>query len=285
MPVCNGERFIRLALNSLLAQTHRDFELIISDNVSDDATPEICRTYAAGDSRVRYTRLAVQVDAITNFDHVLRLAGGEYFMWAAADDLWEPSFVSTLLGLLQGAPEAVLAFSVFDTIDERGETIRVYPSALELPSPDPLVRLRAFLLQEETRGKPNLIYGLMRRRAIHDAGGFRVWGAGPWGADMLVVFKLLGSGNLTLSETLLFHKRLLGARATVSPRPEGHTVSRHLKGMRGWYDLFTGYARVIASDNRLPALSKIRLQGALAQRIARVGVTEIGRHLRPSSLW
>ena len=280
MPVYNGERFIRPALDSLLAQMHRDFELLISDNASTDATPEICSTYAARDSRLNYSRLDTHIDAISNFDRVLRLARGEYFMWAAADDLWEPSFLSTLLTLLQGAPEAVLAFSVFDTVNEHGETIQVYPSALELPSPDRVLRLRAFLLQEETRGKPNLIYGLMRRRTIQGAGGFRLWGAGPWGADMLLVFRLLSYGDLVLSRDLLFHKRLVAAPATASGN--GHTVWRHFRGLRGWYELFTGYARVIASDEHLPRQGKMRLRAALLERVARVGAAELGRHLRPS---
>src|SRR3990172_8488397 len=270
MPVYNGERFIRPALDSLLAQTHRDFELIISDNVSTDATAEICQAYAARDPRIRYSRLATHVSAIENFDRALGLARGEYFMWAAADDLWEPGFVSTLLTLLQGSPEAVLAFSVLDTVDDEGATIEVYTSALQLPSSDRVVRLRNFLLQEETRGKPNLIYGLMRRHGIKIAGGFMRWGPHPWGADMLLVFRLLSYGDLAMCRNLLFHKRLPDRRLKARPESEGHTVWRHLQGIRGWWALFSGYARLIARDDHLQRRDKVRLQAALLKRVAQI---------------
>jgi len=184
--------------------------------------------------------------------------------------------------LLQESPEAVLGFSVFETVDEQGETIQAYPSALELPSPDRVARLCNFLLQEEQRGKANLIYGLMRRRAIQAAGGFRIWGAGSWGADMLVVFRLLGFGDLVLANDVLFHKRLPRIPAKAVGKLGGYTVERHVKGIRGWHALFTGYAHIIASDEQLPWQGKTRLCAALLNRVARVGASELGRHLRPS---
>ena len=54
MPVYNGERYIRQALDALLAQTFVDFELIISDNASTDRTQDICLDYAAKDNRIKY---------------------------------------------------------------------------------------------------------------------------------------------------------------------------------------------------------------------------------------
>jgi len=56
LPVYNGERFLAGAIESILAQTFGDFELVISDNASTDGTSEICREYQARDSRVHYLR-------------------------------------------------------------------------------------------------------------------------------------------------------------------------------------------------------------------------------------
>ncbi|NNE33800.1 MAG: glycosyltransferase family 2 protein, partial [Rhodothermales bacterium] len=56
VPVYNGENYLEEAVNSVLAQTFPDFEVIISDNASDDRTEEICRGFEARDSRIRYIR-------------------------------------------------------------------------------------------------------------------------------------------------------------------------------------------------------------------------------------
>ncbi len=87
MPVYNGERFVREALDSLLAQTFTDFELLISDNASTDGTEMICREYADRDPRIRFVRQVENIGALANFEFVMRQARGEYFMWAASDDL------------------------------------------------------------------------------------------------------------------------------------------------------------------------------------------------------
>ena len=66
LPVYNGEKFLRQALDSLLGQTMGDFELIICDNASSDATGQICRAYARADRRVRYYRNATNIGAPRN---------------------------------------------------------------------------------------------------------------------------------------------------------------------------------------------------------------------------
>ncbi len=94
MPVFNGAKFINRALDSLLAQKFTDFELIISDNGSTDDTGEICKRYECNDRRIVYLRQPKNMGGLWNFNYVLKQSSGEYFMWAAADDTWEPDFIS-----------------------------------------------------------------------------------------------------------------------------------------------------------------------------------------------
>jgi glycosyltransferase involved in cell wall biosynthesis len=68
MPVYNGEPYLTRALDALLAQSFTDFELIISDNASTDATETICREYAARDRRIRYYRCNENHGAAWNFN-------------------------------------------------------------------------------------------------------------------------------------------------------------------------------------------------------------------------
>jgi len=100
MPVYNGAATIAAALDSLLAQGFADFELIISDNGSTDATPAIAQDYAARDRRIRYVRQAEPLPAQKNFHFLLMEARSPYFMWAAADDLWAPDFAERNIACL-----------------------------------------------------------------------------------------------------------------------------------------------------------------------------------------
>jgi len=94
------------ALDSLLAQTHDNLEIFVSDNYSTDRTYEICREYEKKDSRVSVCRNKSNVGIIENFRIVLQKARGEFFMWAAGDDCWKPKFLEALINQMAENPEA-----------------------------------------------------------------------------------------------------------------------------------------------------------------------------------
>lgn len=101
LPVFNGQTYIRDALDSILGQTFADFIVIISDNASTDNTEEICRQYAAIDSRISYIRHSCNHGPIANHAFVLRQCQTKYFMWASADDLLRPTFIEKLLPIIE----------------------------------------------------------------------------------------------------------------------------------------------------------------------------------------
>ena len=107
--------------NSILAQSFRDFELIISDNGSTDRTAQICRDYASRDSRIRYLRHEVNRGAAWNHNNVLYVARGEYFKWNSYDDRLAPAFLEKCVAVLDRTPEAVLCFSKYVDVDANGK--------------------------------------------------------------------------------------------------------------------------------------------------------------------
>jgi len=125
MPVYNGEPFIRDALDSLLGQTFIDFELIISDNASTDNTEKICREYASKDERIRYIRQTENRGASANFQFVLNEAVGEYFIWAAADDLQSKEFLEIQVESLKKNNEIVLITTDVQNMDELGHNLNI----------------------------------------------------------------------------------------------------------------------------------------------------------------
>jgi glycosyltransferase involved in cell wall biosynthesis len=122
LPVYNGERFLAQALDSLLGQTFRDFEIIISDNASNDRTPEICCAYAQRDPRVRYECNRRNLGAHANFNRVFELSTAPLFKWSAHDDLHRETYLESCIRLLDDDPEVVLAHSETGFIDENGES-------------------------------------------------------------------------------------------------------------------------------------------------------------------
>jgi glycosyltransferase involved in cell wall biosynthesis len=111
---------------SLLNQTYEDFELIISDNASSDRTEEICRSYASKDKRIKYFRSDTNRGAMTNYDRVLELSSGEYFKWAAHDDVVADTFLEKAVSVLDKDPTVVLCLSKVKFIDEHGAILDQY---------------------------------------------------------------------------------------------------------------------------------------------------------------
>src|SRR5882724_1578861 len=126
LPLYNAEPFLRPCLDSLLSQTFRDFELLISDNASTDNTGQICLEYAASDQRIRYSLNPHNIGIIANFNRVFELSQGEYFRWAASDDLCAPELLERLVDCLDHSPELVLCYAKTRLIDEKDQIVGEY---------------------------------------------------------------------------------------------------------------------------------------------------------------
>jgi glycosyltransferase involved in cell wall biosynthesis len=106
MPVFNRVVTVGRAIESVLAQTLPDFELIVSDNASTDGTEAVCRRYT-GDPRVRYTRHPETVSGFDNFRGVLEAARAPYFMWLPADDYVRPRLLERAVPILDARADVV----------------------------------------------------------------------------------------------------------------------------------------------------------------------------------
>lgn len=163
MPVYNGERYLEAAIQSVLEQTHSDFELIISDNASTDCTQEICQAFTAADSRVQYYRNDQNIGAAGNYNRLFSLSKGEYFRWSNADDLIVPQLLERTLAVLEARPDAVIAFGRTELIDAKGNSLGDYEDNLDIQADDVVTRYSEFYSRV---GLTNVIYGLMRSSAV-----------------------------------------------------------------------------------------------------------------------
>jgi glycosyltransferase involved in cell wall biosynthesis len=157
MPVFNGEKSISAAVNSILRQTHTDFELIISDNASNDNTEKICRELADSDIRITYIRQAINIGPTKNFEFVLKQANGKFFMWAASDDTRDAFFLELALKVIEQDPKVGLVFSDLRTVDLiSGESQR---TEIGFSVSEKKINRYIYRIKNE---RPALIYGLQR---------------------------------------------------------------------------------------------------------------------------
>ncbi len=124
LPVYNGERYLAEAIESILSQTYRHFELIICDNASTDATEQICRRLATQDIRIRYFRNVANLGAVRNFNLAAERASGKYFRWAAHDDRIAPEYLARCVEALEADPTIVLCHCQVKVIDENGAEVK-----------------------------------------------------------------------------------------------------------------------------------------------------------------
>lgn len=204
LPVRNGERSLARLLTSIEVQTYGNYEVVIADNASSDATEGICREFQQRDPRFRYVRNERDLGQIENFNHVFRRSRGEYFRWVGADDWFEPKYLERCVETLDAHPGAVGATSLWQLVDDEGSTqFRKYPGP-RCDSPDVqnrLGRLLWFLQADRLFFDP--IYSMLRRDALERT---RLLLVDPW-TDRILATELCILGPFCHIDELLCSRR------------------------------------------------------------------------------
>lgn len=167
LPVRNGADRIPAVVESVLGQDCQNLELVISDNASTDATAEVCRELAAGDSRIVYHRNPVNVGILGNFVGALELANGTYFRWIGDDDWLEPKYLSRCLEVFKADPELLLVTTQLDYVGPEGAHQSAVYDGTALGSADPAVRFTEMLrLLNESFLLIDPLYAVVRREPV-----------------------------------------------------------------------------------------------------------------------
>jgi glycosyltransferase involved in cell wall biosynthesis len=200
MPVHNEERYIALAIESLLSQEYKNFELIISDNASTDKTREICQEYASKDERIRYYRSEKDMGSAWNFNRVFKLSSGEYFMWAGGHDLWDKTYIRRCTNALKD-PSVVLCYTQTIKIDQEGRELGIDEDRLDTSSiSKPSQRFHKTMWELY---RCNIIHGVIRSSALRKTRLFLP----VIGSDHLLLGELSLLGKFVQLPIPLFYRR------------------------------------------------------------------------------
>ena len=228
LPVYNGEMYLSEALDSILAQDFEDFELIISDNASTDASREICEAYARRDSRITYSRLPENLGAAGNYNRVFHMSTGEFFKWAAHDDRLHPAFLSRCVRAFQEfeTPPGVI-YPRAEFIDQDGRTVGLDGSRMQTTSNHPFVR--AFQVIQGMGAVASAVFGVFRRNVL---GRTRLIGS-FFAADRALLLEIALLGKvIQLEGEPLFQRRIhpeISTKANLSDRDRLHWYDPHAR--------------------------------------------------------
>lgn len=257
LPVYNGERHIRQALDSLLAQNYGDFELIISDNASTDETQQICLEYAARDERIRYYRNERDMGGTWNFNRVFELSAGEYFMWAAHDDYYDRRYLGACLKAFGISDAIVLAGTMCESIaPETGELILI-DHGLSTIGLKPRERFKHYksMLHCGKKNVGGIFYGVYKRDALRKVMPLKKVIA----TDHILLAELSFQGEFVTVQEKLMTKRYGGTSKSFESIAHSECITNPVLIKHSYLVREVLLQRIIFSTDKLTLWEKITL--------------------------
>ena len=202
LPTYNHGKYLRSALDALLLQTFRDFELIISDNASTDDTEVICWEYMRRDERVKYIRYPHMVNGWKNRNRTIEMARGKYVMNACSDDIYASTFLEKCVAVLDSDESVVLCHSGTDLMNEEGKIYGRYKNPCDVTSDNRAQRILNVMCSLDLC---NSYMGVMRTDAVHKTQLFRT---DVHSADSLFLAEMSLLGKFYEIQETLFLRRL-----------------------------------------------------------------------------
>jgi len=263
MPVYNSERYLAASIESVLEQSFTDFELIISDNASNDGTAAICARYAARDPRIRLLRNPVNLGGNPNYRRVAEAARGEYFKWAASNDLLAPDYVTHCVSALDAHPDAVLAFGSTLLFEEDTRQALPYDDGMDLQDSDPIRRFKQVL---ERMRLNNVMNGVMRLSALRRSSGLQDYIS----SDSLLIAELALQGKVIQVPATYFYRRMSRFSATRMQSAEEirrhHYPTERFGGLFQQWQFAAGCVRAVLTA-KIPPDDRLRAAAYVARSL------------------
>jgi glycosyltransferase involved in cell wall biosynthesis len=277
IPTYNRVIGLERTLQSIKSQTYSNLEIVVSDNASPDKrVRKVIEQAASMDARIRHFTQKENIGAADNFLFVLRQAKGDFFMWAADDDEWHPSFIEELLTPLLRSPLYGLSFCDFHVLFSDGSPCKDYGSFTEafneFADRKATERVFHYALQDPKRGKANIIYGLYRMEALDPTRAKHYFHSKAWGTDMLFVCDILSRWGFHLTQKKLYSVGI--SRPQDAPAlPEAEDKAKNsrrlarLKLAAGYLHHGISCIEILAKTNGSNPLTMLRFVADLIPRI------------------
>lgn len=283
LPVFNAERFLQDTLDSLLAQSFTDTEIVISDNASTDSTQEICLQLQRDDPRIHYFRNERNLGVTANYNRVAELSRGVYFKWASANDRCHTDYIAECVEVLDSLPDVVLCHARCRLLKDDG-TEEDYEGDFEVMESRPSERWMKVLTCLRLN---NLLNGVVRRSTL-----LRTTMLGPYiWSDTTTIAELSLYGKFYMLPDVRFYRNMEQSAATAQRRDsevlthfEPERVGKlQFREWRRLYEFAWGAARApIPLSEKLPIARSLLRQAYWGRRTllqeVLFGMNRLGAH-------
>jgi len=268
VPTYNYARYLSACIESVLAQSFGDFELVVIDDCSSDGTTEVMRRYL-GDERVRYRTNPVNLGMVGNWNRCLSEATGEYVKFVFGDDLLSsPEALERMVEVLDRRPAVTLVSSSRRIIDSESRVVRTLSHFRGSREIEGTYAINLCLyVQKNIVGEPSVV--MFRRN--RSARGFHPGYCQI--VDLEMWFHLLEQGNLYYIDELLSSFRVHPAQQTMRSRDRLSTLEDTDNLLREYLDkpyirLGSAFRMFLRYDRLYGAWKLYRKRGAISREEA-----------------
>lgn len=233
IPTCNREKFLKLALESLVQQTGRDFEVVVLDNASIDGTEKCMESFKRRFRNLLYVRRPANIGSVANIAVGLECAGGEYIKFLMDEDLLEPDCIRIMARCLDDYPEAVLVTSKRTPVDSGGKPLPDIPATRRATAYDALLtghELIEAVLSLRLNFIGELSTVMFRKSLVQESFGYLSGIPFRVNADIVLWFQLLAQGDAIYLNKPLSSFRIHSGR-------EGNQWDDEIAGSLEWMEL------------------------------------------------
>ena len=204
MPLYNQTQFLPEAVSSILAQTYRDFRLLVVDDSTESGPEAIIKQFASRDNRITYVKNKSRKGLVENWKTCFQQAGNpDYFAWVSDHDVWHPEWLESMIMAMNANPEAVLVYPRCVHIDLEGQRHPKRRSfVFSTEGMSETQRIKA-VCRDKARGYGKMIYGLFRAPALRRSGIFRR----VLFPDVILMYELCLQGDLIQVDAELWYRR------------------------------------------------------------------------------
>tara|TARA_B100001540_G_scaffold304235_1_gene313724 strand:- start:291 stop:1142 length:852 start_codon:yes stop_codon:yes gene_type:complete len=225
VPVKDGDKTLSSALDTIVNQTYKNIEIIISDNVSKDNTSKIIKEYSEKYENIIHIKQNKQLNSITHYQNVFERANGKYFMFAADDDLRDKNYIETLVRGFDLFPNASIIFSDLVIFND-------YLSYKSTPICDFDFQTQDLTFFKKIKlhfNGPFHIYGLIRTKYLLSYKWYDI----DYGPDHPILFHLLSHGDFVYVPGTTFYFWKPKEEKSIYERAELYS----LRKLSGFYKL------------------------------------------------